>query len=131
MHQPNLLTCLFVQLADVLPSLPPSPDIPGMDRDLPSTVFLAVAGTLISLAVLMATTIAFRKQRSTKARIGLGLLVASICLTTVCVTYTAGRHGAYAEAVRNIRRNYSGPAQQPEELEYRGTATFEGSGSHQ
>jgi hypothetical protein len=64
MHQPNLLTCHFVQLADVLPSLPPSPDIPGMDRDLPSTVFLAVAGTLISLAVLIATTIAFRKQRS-------------------------------------------------------------------
>jgi hypothetical protein len=71
------------------------------------------------------------KRLLTKARIGLGLLVASICLTTVCVTYTAGRHGAFAEAVRNIRRNYSGPAQQPEELEYRGTATFEGSGSHQ
>ena len=131
MQQPNLVRYLFVHLADVLPSLPPSPKIPGMDRDLPSTVFLAVAGTLISLAVLIATTIAFRKQRSTKVRIGLGLLAVSICLTTVCVTYTAGRHGAYAESIRNIRRNYSGPAQQPEEFEYSGTASSEGSDSHE
>lgn len=111
----NTLLEICLTLADILPAPPPEPQIPGTDSNLPSSAFVAIAGALISGGVLMATAIAFRTRKPTAARIGFGIFAAAILATILAVSYTSAQHAAQAEAIREIRNNYEGPAPQPED----------------
>ncbi|HIE95618.1 MAG TPA: hypothetical protein EYG03_16655 [Planctomycetes bacterium] len=117
--------CETLIIADILPPPPPHPVIPGTESVLPSGVFVAMAGTMISLAVLVAAVIATKKHNSRVAGVGFVFLAVTVCATVASVIYTSVQHAARAEAIAEQRRNYSGPPEQPQDWPEEGPETAE------